>query len=125
MTTQTTDALTKAEDEAVRLMQLLARLVRLSGKSTRTIGAAVGLGSSMICKILNCDTRPLTGYLLAIAAVIGLSPQEFFTLAYPAKKEKATHPLAQNPAELERMVEAAVRRSLLQGLGSESGEPKS
>ncbi|HEX3528673.1 MAG TPA: helix-turn-helix transcriptional regulator [Thermoanaerobaculia bacterium] len=99
-------------------MQLLARLMRLSGMSTRVIGEKIGVRSSAISKILNGYTRPHAWHLVAIAAAIGLTPREFFSRAYPAEKQTDTHPLGRNSAELERMVEAAVRRSLLQGLGS-------
>ena len=92
--------------------------------STRAIGEKIGIGSTAISKILNGYTRPHAWHLVAIAAVIGLSPREFFSLAYPAEKQKVTRPLGPNAAELERMVDAAVRRSLLQGLGSETEEPK-
>jgi len=125
MTTQTIEAVTMREDEAARLMQLLARLVRLSGMSTRAIGEKIGIQNSAISKILNGYVRPNAWHLVAIAAAIGLTPREFFSRAYPSEKQAGTHPLNRNPAELERMVEAAVRRSLLQGLGSEAGEPKS
>ena len=73
-----------------------------------------------------------------ITSAIGKTPEELFALAYPRKK-RSGNPLVQRFLEIEgaseepeilitqegldRMVEAAVRRSL-QSLGSEPGEPK-
>jgi len=131
MTTQTIEETATTEDEAARLMQLLARLVRVSGMSTRAIGEKIGLQNSAISKILNGYTRPQAWHLLVIAAAIGLTPREFFALAYPTQKQSAASPLVQElldlgvtpGKELEQMVEAAVQRSL-QRLGSELEEPK-
>jgi transcriptional regulator with XRE-family HTH domain len=123
MTTHTIEAMMTREDEAARLMQFLARLVRMSGMSTREIGEKVGLQNSAISKILNGYTRPQAWHLLVIAAAIGLTPREFFSRAYPAEKQTGANPLGQDSAEIERRVEAAVQRAL-QRLGSELGEPK-
>jgi len=96
--------------------------------------------SSMISKILNCRVRVQLGYLLLIAGMLGLTPEDFFGLAYPRNKRRA-NPLVEELLEIEgapspeaaafvvtqeevdRMAEAAIRRSL-QRLFDEPGKPK-
>jgi len=130
METHKKELVKSAEEEAARLMRLLARLVRLSKKSMRTLGAELDLGSSMVSKILTGVVRPQLSYLLMFAKAVGVSPEEFFSLAYRLKKrptnalvkellEAEGVPDAEDPellrvsqAQLDQMVEAAVRRSL-------------
>jgi transcriptional regulator with XRE-family HTH domain len=138
--THETELAKAAEVEAARLMQLLARLVRLSKKSMRTLGAELGLGSSMISKILTGAVRPQVSYILMLSGAIGLTPEEFFSLAYRLKK-RSTNPLVKAlmetegaddaeeteqrmSRELDQVVEAAVRRAL-QRLVTGGPEPKS
>jgi len=113
-------------------MRLLARLVRLSKKSMRMLGEELDLGSSMISKILTGVVRPQMSYILMLSGAIGLTPEEFFSLAYRLKK-RPSNPLVKalleaegapeseseepellrvSQAQLDQMVEAAVRRTL-------------
>jgi transcriptional regulator with XRE-family HTH domain len=129
METHKKELVKSAEEEAARLMRLLARLVRLSKKSMRTLGAELDLGSSMVSKILTGVVRPQLSYLLMFAKAVGVSPEEFFSLAYRLKKrptnalvkelleaegaaEEEPDVLRVTQAQLDQMVEAAVRRTL-------------
>jgi transcriptional regulator with XRE-family HTH domain len=82
-----------AEYEATRLMRLLARLVKLSQKSMCMLGAELDLDSSRVSQILEGEIPPQISSVLMIAAAIGLTPEEFFSLAYRPRKRVA-HPLA-------------------------------
>jgi transcriptional regulator with XRE-family HTH domain len=118
-------AIEDAETEARRLVALLNRLLRQSGRSMRSVEAELGLGSSVVSKVLSGSIRPQISYVLMIARAIGLSPDEFFHLAYP-KKLRTMNPLLQQALEVEGLsgdegdvladfdarIEAAVRRAL-------------
>jgi len=89
----------EADREARRLIGLLRRLVRLSNRSLRSMEDELGLGSSALSKILNGGIRPQLGTVLLLAETLGMTPAQFFQLAY---REKAPiHPLAQQMMEAE------------------------
>lgn len=73
----------ESEREAKRLVDLLTRLIRLSGRSLRSLEEELGLGSSVLSKILNGVIRPQLGYVLMICSALGVPPAQFFRLAYP------------------------------------------
>jgi transcriptional regulator with XRE-family HTH domain len=73
------------EQEARRLVELLGRIVKLSGRSQRSIEAEVGLGSSVLGKILNGIIAPKLAQVLMICDALGLPPGEFFQMAYPTQ----------------------------------------
>jgi transcriptional regulator with XRE-family HTH domain len=128
MTTQegAIGAIEEAETEARRLVALLNRLLRQSGRSMRSVEAELGLGSSVVSKVLSGAIRPQISYVLMIARAIGLAPEEFFHLAYP-KKLRVTNPMLRQALEVEGLmveqedgltdldarIEAAVRRALV------------
>jgi transcriptional regulator with XRE-family HTH domain len=139
METHPSPAVQMAEEESARLIGLLSRLVRLSKKSMRSLEAELGLGSSVVSKILARAIRPQLSYVLMIAAAVGVSPEEFFSLAYRLKK-RPSNPLLKelleiegeeleereirvSPEELDQLVDAAVRRAL-QRLGTEPAAAK-
>jgi len=117
-----TDTKSKYEEEAARLTDLLFRLVRLSGRSVRSIEHQLGVGSSALGKVLKGNIRLQVGHILMIADTLGLSPDQFFQLAYP--KKALPHPLG---AELMRVqgiktadeqeIEAIVRKILAEIFG--------
>lgn len=72
-----------ADQEAKRLVDLLASLIRLSGRSLRSIEAELGMGSSVLSKILSGVIRPQLSYVLMICSALGIHPAHFFRLAYP------------------------------------------
>jgi transcriptional regulator with XRE-family HTH domain len=118
-------AIEEAETEARRLVALLNRLLRQSGRSMRSVEAELGLGSSVVSKVLSGAIRPQISYVLMIARAIGLSPEEFFHLAYP-RKLRTINPTLRQALEVEGLleegdgltdldarIEAAVRRALV------------
>jgi transcriptional regulator with XRE-family HTH domain len=79
----------KQEEEARRLVGLLRRLVTLSGRSMRSLEAEIGLRSSLLGKILSGTIRPQLVHVLKICEGVGLSPVEFFEIAYPYPRKGA------------------------------------
>jgi transcriptional regulator with XRE-family HTH domain len=90
----------KHEEEAQRLVSLLRRLVKLSGRSMRSLEAEVDLRSSLLGKILSGTIRLQLVHLLKICDGLGMSPREFFEIAYPSPgKRTARSPLARELAQ--------------------------
>jgi len=77
------------EEETKRLVALLGRIVKLSGRSQRSIEAELGLGSSVLGKILNGVIAPKLVQVLMICDALGLHPLEFFQMAYPKQGIKS------------------------------------
>ena len=92
-----------ADQEARRLIDLLSRLVKMSGRSLRSMEDDLGMGSSVMSKILNGVIRPQLSYVILIAGALGLSPADFFQLAYP--KKTAGNPLVRKYREATGEVE--------------------
>ena len=127
MDTHESEAAAKKVDEEVRrLVALLANLVRLSKRSMRSIEEELNYGSSVVSKFLNGGIRPSLDTVLAIAGALGVTPAEFFALAYP-QKNPIKSPIVQQvleteglivggesglPAELDARIESVVRRTL-------------
>lgn len=78
---KTTD--TEADKEALRIVELLAKAVKRSGRSYRSLEEELGLGSSVVSKILAGVIRPQLSYVLMITRAIGLPPAQLFRGAYP------------------------------------------
>jgi transcriptional regulator with XRE-family HTH domain len=99
----------KAVEEARRLVVLLTAMLRLTGRSMRSLEAELGWGSSVVSKILSGSIRPQISDILAIASVLGVPPEDFFAAAYPRRLRTQPEDLLDG---LEARVEAAVRRVL-------------
>jgi hypothetical protein len=78
-------------EESRRLAELLSQLVRLSGRSVRSIEQELGTGSSGLGKVLKGNIRLLVDHIVAILGVLGMTPGQFFQLAYPNRER--LHPL--------------------------------
>lgn len=104
-----TPAQAMAEAEARRLVVFLGSLIRLSGRSMRSLEAELGYGSSVVSKVLSGAIRPQISYVLAIASALGYTAEDFFAEAY-------SHRLRTLPADLleglDARIEAAVRRAI-------------
>lgn len=87
------DSEARNEEESRRLANLLAQLVRLSRRSVRSIEQEHGVGSSGLGKVLNGTVRLQTGHIFMILETLGMTPGQFFQLAYP-RREKL-HPLVE------------------------------
>lgn len=104
------DAETQAdpEEESLRLANLLLRLVRLSGRSVRSIEHELGVGSSALGKVLKGNIRLQISHVVMVCNVLGLTPAHFFQLAYPKKQPR--NALVE---ELERADRAEAHNELL------------
>ncbi len=73
------------EQESLRLARLLGTLLKLDGRSVRSVEQLLGLGSSGLGKVLNGNIRLQVGHILMVANVLKMSPAQFFHMAYPKK----------------------------------------
>lgn len=71
------------ERDVARLTALLTLLIRVSGRSRRSLEEELGLGSSALSKILTGTVRLQVSHVLMIVAALGVEPGEFFRWAYP------------------------------------------
>ena len=120
-------AVQAADDEAKRLVALLDSLVRLSKRSQRELEREFGFGNGVLSKILSGQISPKLQHALLIAIGLGMTPADFFEVAYPdLRRIRNRHPLAQKlrategwtvhegpvDDELDERIEAAVERAL-------------
>jgi len=104
-----TPAQSMAEAEARRLVVFLGDLVKLSGRSMRSLEAELGYGSSVVSKFLSGAIRPQISYMLAIASALGFSAEDFFAEAYSQRLQILPADLLDG---LDARIEAAVRRAI-------------
>ena len=71
------------EREAARLAELLSLLVRVSGRSRRSLEQELELGSGGLGKILGGTGRLQMSHILMILAALGVDPGDFFRWVYP------------------------------------------
>ena len=124
-----------AEDTR-RLAEILSVLIRVSGRSRRSIEEEMGLGSSGLSKILGGTVRLQVTHVLDILKALQVDPGDFFRMAFPRRRlrqspilEKARALILQGPGEPEEddefgelpEFEERVRRVLLQILGESRG----
>ena len=75
----------RVDPEVRRVAELLAMVVRMSGRSRRSIEEELGLGSSGLSKILNGTVRLQMSHILSILQAVEVDPGEFFQVAYPRR----------------------------------------
>lgn len=97
-----------------RLAELLALLVRVSGRSRRSIEEEMGLGSSGLSKILGGTVRLQVSHVLDVLAVLQVDPGDFFRMAFPRRR------LRQSPL-LEKV--RALAQTKPEGAGDSGGDP--
>ena len=71
------------EREAARLAELLSLLVRVSGRSRRSLEQELELGSGGLGKILGGTGRLQMSHVLMILAALSIDPGDFFRWVYP------------------------------------------
>lgn len=79
-----------SEHEVERLLQLSKTVMRMLGVTNRELSRRLGINPSHLSRILNGQLELKVEHLLNIAAALGLQPDEFFRLAYPARTEPPT-----------------------------------
>jgi hypothetical protein len=73
------------ERESARLARLLGQLLKLDGRSVRSVEQLLGLGSSGLGKVLNGNIRLQVSHVLMVTNVLEMTPAQFFHMAYPTK----------------------------------------
>jgi transcriptional regulator with XRE-family HTH domain len=126
-------------EDARRLAEILSVLIRVSGRSRRSIEEEMGLGSSGLSKILGGTVRLQVTHVLDILQALEVDPGDFFRMAFPRRRlrqspilEKARALIRQGPGDPEGDdafgelpdFEERVRRVLLQILSEPRGRPQ-
>ncbi len=118
------------EREAARLAELLALLVRVSGRPRRSLEQELGLGGGGLGKILGGTARLQMSHVLMILAALGVDPGDFFRWVYPfrgrsselienARALGSPEPEEANPPAItDKAFDDRVRESLLRLLRS-------
>ncbi len=96
----------RVEPEVRRLADLLAMVVRVSGRSRRSIEAELGLGSSGLSKILNGTVRLQMSHILSLLEAVEVDPNEFFQVAYPRRRARKSPLMEEIRLLVERPQEA-------------------
>lgn len=71
------------ELEIQRLLEVLATVVRVAGRSRQSVERQIGLSSGYLSKILGGTVELRVEHILMIVDAVGLGPGDFFRLAYP------------------------------------------
>lgn len=114
------------DQESRRLATLLYDLLRLTHRSVRSVEQELGVGSSGLGKVLNGTIRLSVGHILMVTAVLGMTPGQFFQLAYPNKEP--LHPLSEELRRVQGLpklageqgspeLEVLIRRTILRMMG--------
>lgn len=70
------------EEEEKRLLRLLGRAISASGRTRSSIEAQLGVSSAYVSKILRGTVDLRVYHLLMLVDAVGLTPKQFFRLAY-------------------------------------------
>lgn len=73
------------QEEIQRLLQVLRVAMRILDVSNRDIEKALGLSYGYLSRLFSGSIELKVEHVLQIVEVLGLSPAEFFHLAYPSK----------------------------------------
>jgi transcriptional regulator with XRE-family HTH domain len=116
------------KEELDRLLLVLRTVIRLVGLSLGEIGRRLDMAPPHLSRLFRGSIELKVEHVLAISRALGLSPAEFFELAYPRRPDppsessKAIHKLLRNmlPIEREGWPSAAIAEEALQGKIQES-----
>lgn len=112
--------------ESDRLMALLGKILRVRGVSMRAVEQAAGMGPNSLARLLQGKKNAYLSHVFRVLATLGITPGQFFRLAYPdeplgsptslldPKLEKLAtgRTAAEDEQEFRSRVEAAVRSVL-------------
>lgn len=81
------------EDEEKRLLRLLDRVIKASGRTRSSIEEQLEMSSAYVSKVLRGTVDLRVRHLLMLIDAVGLTPQLFFRLAYadPADAKEAAN----------------------------------
>ena len=123
-----------ADQEVVRLRELLRNAIRLSGVTNRKIERHLGMSQGSLSRLLAGGIELKVKHILEIVEILGLPPGQFFRIAYPeeaqptsalqafqkalgqrtgAKGDNEPPSAAITQEQIEAMVAKALRRLLL------------
>jgi hypothetical protein len=123
----------KYQQESRRLADLLLRLVRLSGRNVRAIERSLGVANGALGKVLKGTVRLQVDHILLLADVLGLTPAQFFHLAYSREEMMEPHPLVDvlqkssgSPAgdDEDQRTEKLIRRVIREIFGKALSDPE-
>jgi len=72
-------------EEVVRLLHLLGMTIRVLGLPIRKVERRVGVSPGYLERIFQGSAEAKMEHVLAISRAVGLTPGEFFKLAYPRR----------------------------------------
>ena len=76
--------------EILRILDLLRTLIRILGLSNREIERRVGFSPSYLSRLFGNYLELKYEHVLEISRALGITPREFFELAYPDNAEMPT-----------------------------------
>lgn len=91
-----------AEDEVVRLTNLLSAAIKFSNITQREVERQLHLSSGSLSRLFSGGIELKVKHVLDICEVIGFPPARFFQAAYPAREEQQGPP---DVARLQRLLE--------------------
>jgi len=113
--------------EILRILDLLKTLIRILGLSNREIERRAGFSPSYLSRLFGNYLELKYEHILEISRALGITPREFFELAYPDNAEAPTESMKrirsvlQNMQPLPRPVETAAPKPA-PGLSAEEVE---
>lgn len=77
----------ETNDEILRILDLLRTLIRILGLSNREIERRAGFSPSYLSRLFGNYLELKYEHILEIGRALGITPREFFELAYPDSGE--------------------------------------
>jgi transcriptional regulator with XRE-family HTH domain len=115
-------------------MALLGKILRVRGLSMRAVEQTAGMGPNSLSRLLQGKKNAYLSHVFRVLATLGITPGQFFRLAYPDEPHVSPTSLldpkleklatgktaAEDEEEFKNRVESAVRRVLDGKLGAEA-----
>jgi transcriptional regulator with XRE-family HTH domain len=89
--------------EILRILDLLRTLIRILGLSNREIERRVGFSPSYLSRLFGNYLELKYEHVLEISRALGITPREFFELAYPDNAEAPTESMKRIRTVLQNM----------------------
>lgn len=93
----------ETNDEILRILDLLRTLIRILGLSNREIERRAGFSPSYLSRLFGNYLELKYEHILEISRALGISPREFFELAYPDAGEPPTDSMKKIRQVLQKM----------------------
>ena len=93
----------ETNDEILRILDLLRTLIRILGLSNREIERRVGFSPSYLSRLFGNYLELKYEHVLEISRALGITPREFFELAYPDNLEAPTESMKRIRGVLQNM----------------------